>query len=318
MIKKNKKIFYALLSGILIQSSVEASSTSEFFNFKVGIPYVPNDINVTWNQGNLIETSNHCVLSFRNKKRVVGFYQTMTNNIGSYQGKYALQNENGDYILANVQYLNTDNGYYYDFYPSNEHYISKGNSECYDNNPNKFRINIDESQLINAASGNYSATFSVNTKSASGYGYPSVNDSFKVNVFIPYKIRVNQLDDISLGIYNGYETNDFEKTEEFCVFTRKGEPYNLTIFGDMSGIFNLKNENGDAIPYEIYYYNDYQTNEINYNIYETVYGLYGNSYENCEYGNKSYLKIVVKNKDLNPKLTAGEYKSTITLIVSPD
>lgn len=309
------KLFFSLFLLLLSFNNYASSVITDGY-YSVGVPYAPQNSSITWDSnGDLVYDIGYCAVSYqywnKNKNRPTNLFHYLTNNTGYNGSYYVLTNQYGDSLNAYIEYKDPRTNLFSNFSYGTSYNLGIGIETCYTNSSHAIRISIPENELINVNSGKYTSTFYLNTYTNAGNSL-IVTDSFTVTINVNYEIKISNLDDINLGVYDG-GVNEIQKIESFCVHTKNSSNYQLTVFDNVSNGFNLVNANNDKIPYKLTYYNDSQNIPININEYQSINNLIGNSYENCDSGTLAYLAVGV---NLDSDINVGDYSSTITLIVS--
>lgn len=193
------------------------------------------------------------------------------------------------------------------------HANKTGLINCMGASNGKLRTVINESSLQKAAAGHYSNTLSVEFEQLSTGN--NVTNTLTTSIIIPDLMRVSDISDIDLGIWNG--RSDMKGRTAVCIYKNVAGSYSATLTGSGdAGAFTLTNGHKE-IPYTVRYADDHnEFKSVNKGI--TLTGLGGSSQLlNCNNGKNGNLEIVISSRTL-AAFTPDRYLGVLTLLVSPE
>lgn len=273
----------------------------------------------TWQGGDVTRNFDFCILSIQennpNKGQTPIDYSVSAEVNGT--APFTLENGAGDTVPVSLAWT--------DLRVSNTESLSPGvdtaeqftggEDGCPNGNNGRLVLTIAESDLANAAPGAYNQTFDV-TATNSGGGKPQANVSVTLDLTIPDKIQITQIDDINLGTFDG--TNDMTGSDSLCVYRGSGGDYGLTITGSGSGGAYTLSNGGSTIPFDVTW--DDGTGAQSVTSGTLVSGLTNTFTQNtsCNGGadNNATLGVQVLANDIQAAAsTTGIHTGTLTLTV---
>ena len=144
----------------------------------------------------------------------------------------------------------------------------------------------------------------------------------EVSVTIPPRVRVSEIDDLSLGTWNN--GGSLSGNDDICIYTNQvGGTYRVTFAGDGSGgAFEVRNGSGSAMAYRVLW-NDEQTTagSVEANSGVSLNGQTGacSSSVSCDdCGNTNANLQVVFEQSTLTGAQSGDYIGEISILVEPE
>lgn len=162
--------------------------------------------------------------------------------------------------------------------------------------------------------GQYSRQFSF-TAANSGKGKPLAKFTVSVEITIPNSIQVTQIDDISLGTFDG--SNNISRSDTICVYQANGGQYAVTLTGSGSGgAFELAS-GGSSVPYAVSWNdgNGAQTASPGIPLPGMVNSHNGDPQCNGGASNNVTVSINVLANDMGAATAAGVHSGVLTIMV---
>lgn len=193
------------------------------------------------------------------------------------------------------------------------HANKTGLINCNSASNGKFSIIINETALQKAVAGHYSNTLAVEVEQLSTGN--NATSTLTTSIIIPDLIRVSDISDIDLGIWDG--RSDMKGSTSVCIFKNVAGSYSVTLTGSGdAGALTLTNGDKD-IPYSVRY-TDGQEGFKSINKGIALTGLSSSSQLlNCNNSTNSSLEIMVLNSTL-AAFTPDRYLGVLTLLVAPE
>ncbi len=206
----------------------------------------------TWSGGDIARNFDFCVFSIAennpNKGQTPIDYSVTAEVNGT--AAFTLENGAGNTIPVTLDWtdLRVNNTESLSPGVTTAEQFTGGLDGCPNGDNGRLVLTIAESDLVNAVPGTYSQTFDATLRNSGG-GKPQSKSSVTVDLTIPDSIQITQVDDISLGTFDG--VNDMTGSDSLCVYRRGGGDYSLTITGSGSGGAFTLSGGGDTIPFSV-------------------------------------------------------------------
>jgi hypothetical protein len=307
----------ALLPLLSHGSSVVTSG-----NDSVGLPNPPSNIDAgTWlYTGGLRTNTGYCMVGTRNGNQRRSFHW-LFSDIGEAGNYYLAQNQFGDQVQFRMRYYRPSAATYRNLNAGAARRIDDGLLDCsgQGQSPFSLEVYVREQDLQGQAAGTYVANMDIYTTTNKNTFDPLSFDTMEVRFTIPKGIQVNQLDDITLGVYGG--SGNMSADESFCVYTAGTSTYSLLVSDDSAN-------SGFAMTHTLLPSEQlsYQLSYSNTTIAPTTFSVTENvsintqtsdGIVNCGNGELATLSVFVAENDILA-LKAGVYQSIISLVVSAD
>lgn len=274
---------------------------------------------ITWTGGDLIQVVDLCIESLEEPSPntfILIPYRASASIAGStaYELKLAAQPP----IPAAVTLTDLVTGT--DYTPAQGVFTPTTLSGTYRNCPdgNNFRatIFVSAADLGDSLPGTYTATFRIDLQN-DGSGKKQDFSNIDLSVTIPAIIRVGNVDDVVLGLFDG--VNDQSGVDTLCVYRNGGTLYSVILSGSgTGGAFTLAN-GAVAVPYAVTWDdgNGAATVTPGVALLNRDNAFNANSSCNAGAADSATLGINVLASDLLSAMIPGQYAGTITILVAP-
>lgn len=274
---------------------------------------------ITWTGGDLVQVVDLCVESLEEPSPntfILIPYRASVSIAGStvYELKLAGQSP----IPAAVTLTDLVTGT--DYMPAQGVFTPTTLSGTYRNCPdgNNFRatIFVSAADLGDSLPGTYSASFRIDLQN-DGSGKKQDFATLDLSVTIPAIIRVGNVDDIVLGLFDG--VNDQSGIDTLCVYRNGGTLYSVVLTGSgAGGAFTLAN-GVVTVPYVVTW--DDGNGAVPVTPGATLLNrdnaFNGNSSCNAGAADSATLGVNLLASDLLSAMVPGQYAGTITILVAP-
>lgn len=160
---------------------------------------------------------------------------------------------------------------------------------------------------------------SVNAAQDGAFGLQS-SGSIAVSLKIEQGVQITDLEDWSLIVSRDNTGSDFEFVKDFCVRGTVGSRISVTAWTEtiVGNQFALSSFDNESMPFHLEFNPEIATGqfeEISPNSGSSVYSI--NSYNNCETGNNSEIRIVFEEEDIMSASSlefAGDLFITVELL----
>lgn len=274
---------------------------------------------VTWTGGDLVQVIDLCVESLEEPSPntfILFPYRAGTSIAGS--TAYELKQPGQPPIPAAVTLTDLVTGVDYtplygDFTPTT---LSGTYRNCPNGNNFRATIFVSAADLGDSLPGTYSASFRIDLQN-DGSGKKQDFSTVDLSVSIPAIIRVGNVDDIVLGVFDG--VNDQSGIDTLCVYRNGGTLYSVVLTGSgAGGAFTLAN-GAVTVPYAVTW--DDGGGAVTVTPGTTLLNRNNafNANSSCNAGaaDSAKLGVSVLASDLLSAMIPGQYAGTITILVAP-